>query len=338
MLVPYHGPSLIPYIKFQKQLSDRRIERGMDEHWQKKQREVKLLLLGTGESGKSTVLKQMQIIYSSKDKPAFPENEALKYVARIRLNILEFVKVLCEAACKFDMDDLVEGENKEAFDTFLEDETIQTLPLGSENESSFETSRLVGLKDIVLQLWKDKGIQEVWKMRSDFQIIDAHSAYFESNNYDRYVSEGYVPTHDDILLCRTKTTGINTVQLDIPDTTNGLTNTFFIYDVGGQRNERRKWIHCFDDVTAVIFVAALSEYDQVLLEDSTQNRMVEAIEIFHQQLNSKWFASCPIILFLNKKDLFEDKIKLKDISDVDQWEDFSGDVWSTCDQVNFKMS
>jgi hypothetical protein len=34
---------------------------------------------------------------------------------------------------------------------------------------------------------------------------------------------------------------------------------------GGQRNERRKWIHCFENVTAVIFVAALSEYDQVCL-------------------------------------------------------------------------
>lgn len=36
-----------------------------------------------------------------------------------------------------------------------------------------------------------------------------------------------------------------------------------IYDVGGQRNERRKWIHCFDEVTAIIFIAAISEYDQV---------------------------------------------------------------------------
>ena len=34
---------------------------------------------------------------------------------------------------------------------------------------------------------------------------------------------------------------------------------FVVYDVGGQRNERRKWIHCFNDVTAIIFVAALSE-------------------------------------------------------------------------------
>ena len=47
-----------------------------------------------------------------------------------------------------------------------------------------------------------------------------------------------------------------------------------MYDVGGQRNERKKWIHCFDGVTAVIFVVGLSEYDQALLEDDSANRMV----------------------------------------------------------------
>ena len=49
-------------------------------------------------------------------------------------------------------------------------------------------------------------------------------------------------------------------------------STFEMYDVGGQRNERKKWIHCFDNVTAVIFVAALSEYDQCLFEDASTNR------------------------------------------------------------------
>ena len=49
---------------------------------------------------------------------------------------------------------------------------------------------------------------------------------------------------------------------------------FEMYDVGGQRNERKKWIHCFEGVDAVIFVAAISEYDQKLFEDSTTNRMV----------------------------------------------------------------
>lgn len=80
-----------------------------------------------------------------------------------------------------------------------------------------------------------------------------------------------------------------------------------MYDVGGQRNERKKWIHCFDGVTAIIFVGAISEYDQVLYEDKTQNRLVEAVELFDEICNSKWFTETSIILFLNKRDLFMDK-------------------------------
>lgn len=55
-----------------------------------------------------------------------------------------------------------------------------------------------------------------------------------------------------------------------------------MFDVGGQRNERKKWIHCFENVTAVLFVAALSEYNQVLYEDETQNRLVESLQLFDE--------------------------------------------------------
>lgn len=40
-----------------------------------------------------------------------------------------------------------------------------------------------------------------------------------------------------------------------------------MFDVGGQRSERKKWIHCFEGVTCIIFCAALSAYDMVLVED-----------------------------------------------------------------------
>ena len=43
--------------------------------------------------------------------------------------------------------------------------------------------------------------------------------------------------------------------------------THRVVDVGGQRSERRKWISCFDDVRAVLFVCALSGYDMTLFED-----------------------------------------------------------------------
>jgi guanine nucleotide-binding protein G(o) subunit alpha len=79
--------------------------------------------------------------------------------------------------------------------------------------------------------------------------------------------------------------------------------------VGGQRSERKKWIHCFEDVTAIIFCVALSEYDQVLYEDESTNRMHESLRLFDSICNNKWFVNTSIILFLNKKDLFQDKIK-----------------------------
>jgi len=41
-------------------------------------------------------------------------------------------------------------------------------------------------------------------------------------------------------------------------------------DVGGQRSERRKWIHCFENVTSIMFLVALSEYDQVLVESANE--------------------------------------------------------------------
>merc|ERR1712107_975016 len=83
---------------------------------------------------------------------------------------------------------------------------------------------------------------------------------------------------------------------------------FTVFDVGGQRNERRKWIHCFEKVTAVIFVAAINEFDQMLYEDNKVNRMDEAIILFDEICNSKWFKRTNMILFLNKKDLFEEKL------------------------------
>ena len=82
-----------------------------------------------------------------------------------------------------------------------------------------------------------------------------------------------------------------------------------IIDVGGQRSERKKWLHVMDNVDAVLFIASMSEYDQKLNEDSMKNRMQESVSLFDNICASPWFKKMPMILFLNKKDLFEDKIK-----------------------------
>merc|ERR1711916_159161 len=94
------------------------------------------------------------------------------------------------------------------------------------------------------------------------------------------------------------------------------------------RNERKKWIHCFDQVTAVIFVAAISEYDQVLYEDNSMGRMDEAVLLFDEICNSKFFKQTSMILFLNKRDLFREKllkvpIKVSD-GDHERYTNFKG--------------
>ena len=86
-------------------------------------------------------------------------------------------------------------------------------------------------------------------------------------------------------------------------------NMFHVFDVGGQKSERKKWIHCFEMVTAVIFVASLSCYDEVMFEDEEKNSMVDSMELFGTICNNEYFKETAMILFLNKKDLFSEKIK-----------------------------
>ena len=164
-------------------------------------------------------------------------------------------------------------------------------------------------------LWKDDGILLAWKRRAEFQIVESVKYYF--NEIDRIMKEDYVATQQDMLLARVRTSGIVTEKYVIDK------KNFEMYDVGGQRNERKKWIHCFDDVTAVIFVAALSEYDQVLFEDSSMNRMVEAVQLFDEICNNRFFTDSNMILFLNKRDLFEEKITSVHIGDQNAFQDFT---------------
>ena len=99
-----------------------------------------------------------------------------------------------------------------------------------------------------------------------------------------------------MIMTRVRTTGM--VTSDIRE---GLF-TYQIVDVGGQRSERRKWIHYFDDVRSIVFLEGLSGYNQVLFEDTTSNRMKESLSLFEDILKMQVFKDTPIFVFLNKKD------------------------------------
>jgi len=95
-----------------------------------------------------------------------------------------------------------------------------------------------------------------------------------------------------------------------------------MFDVGGQRSERKKWIHCFENVTTILFLVAISEYDQLLFEDETVNRMQEALTLFDSICNSRWFTKTSIILFLNKMDRFKEKLPISPMSNY--FPDYTG--------------
>jgi hypothetical protein len=101
--------------------------------------------------------------------------------------------------------------------------------------------------------------------------------------------------------------------------------------MGGQRSERKKWIHCFEDVTTILFIVAVSEYDQPLFEDMTVNRMSEALTLFDSICNSPWFTSTPIILFLNKSDLLREKLKTSPIEN--HFPDYTGMALIQCSML-----
>jgi GTPase SAR1 family protein len=130
-------------------------------------------------------------------------------------------------------------------------------------------------------------------------------------NLDRFCGPDWIPNDDDAVMARVKTTGIVTIEIDHPienkqnDESDPKFLRFQVVDVGGQRNERKKWIHCFDDVKAILYCDNLAGYNQVLYEDSTKNRMIESLEIFTKLTHNSLFEKTPIFLFLNKRDLFE---------------------------------
>jgi len=266
------------------------IDHILSKHGKAFKQEIKILLLGPGESGKSTIFKQMKIIQKN---GGFKEEERNSYKYIIYGNCITQMKVIVSAAAKLGIEMELE-ENKE-----------RAMRMAKSPAAGDAWTTQVG--EDIRELWKDKGIKTAYEFRDKvYQLNDSASYFFD--NIDRFIDQNYVPTEQDVLRARVRTTGIEEAVFNFEDM------SFRMLDVGGQRSERRKWIHCFDSVTAVMFCASMSEYDQTLREDDSQNRMKEALLLFDEICNSPWFKETSFILFLNKTDLFREKIQRIDLN------------------------
>ncbi|KAI9760374.1 MAG: Non-essential glycogen phosphorylase [Chaenotheca gracillima] len=261
------------------------IDRKLEEDSRRLRRECKILLLGSGESGKSTIVKQMKIIHQN----GYTPDELALYRLTIYKNLVDCAKALIGAMRQLEI--LPHASENNEFSDYLIEYQVDPDP---------DTPLDLKVGEAIASLWSDPSMADVIERQSEFYLMDSAPYFFEEAN--RISSADYVPTEADVLRARTKTTGIYETRFTMGQL------SIHMFDVGGQRSERKKWIHCFENVTSIIFCVALSEYDQVLLEESNQNRMMESLGLFESVVNSRWFMRTSIILFLNKVDLFKQKL------------------------------
>ncbi|XP_043078683.1 guanine nucleotide binding protein (G protein) alpha v1 isoform X2 [Puntigrus tetrazona] len=237
------------------------IDRDLYEYAKTEMNVVKILMLGAAESGKSTLVKQMKIIHSH----GFTKQELASFKPAVLDNLLTSMKFVLHGMGVLRIN-LSNSKNKVHAHSVLScgrcfDEDQMLFPF---------------IGHALCCLWADQGVRSAAARGYEYELNDSALYFFE--NMGRIIDPDYMPTETDVLRVRLRTTGVIETQFKVKHL------VFRMYDVGGQRTERRKWISCFEDVRAVLFVVSLSGYDMTLVEDPS------------------------MILFMNKIDLFQEKI------------------------------
>ncbi|WFD04846.1 Guanine nucleotide-binding protein alpha-2 subunit [Malassezia vespertilionis] len=276
-----------------------RIDKHLEDNTRNAKNEYKILLLGSGESGKSTIVKQMKIIHQN----GYTPEELFVYRLTVIKNLIDSAQTIVLAMRQFKM----EPEHLENRDNVYAIMQCQV-------EADANAALTPAMGKIIAALWKDPVISKLIQRSNEFYIMDNASYFFESAM--RIARPDYVPSEQDVLNARSKTVGVLETRFRMGELSINLV------DVGGQRSERNKWIHCFEAVTTILFCVALSEYDQALLEDSKQNRMAESLVLFESIINSRWFQQTSVVLMLNKIDIFRQKLPLRPL--VDYFPEYTG--------------
>ncbi|CAL1284404.1 unnamed protein product [Larinioides sclopetarius] len=256
-----------PYRR-QSRTIDKEIAQWMKEY----KKTVKFLLLGAGESGKSTIIKQMRILHTG----GFSDIEREEKIVDVKRNILEAIKELTGAMSRLKPpEQLADEDNKTSL------EYVESISLIDDFDFPDE------FYDHVIKLWSDPGVQRTFLRMNEFLPIDSAKYFLDKVHTIRKAD--YIPSDQDILHCRRRTTEIQRIEfaVKIPKKYGGGYQSFWMFDVGGQRGERRKWIQVFDGITAILFLVASSGFDLKLREDPLVNRLQESLTLFQDVWNSR---------------------------------------------------
>ncbi|KAK9711039.1 G-protein alpha subunit [Popillia japonica] len=256
---------------------------------------INVLLLGTGESGKTTICKQMKILHIN----GFTDEEKLSRIPFIKQNVHESIFCMVCAASKI-------TPPVEVRDSKAKQSAAYILQIGPDGPTEW-TNEYV---DHVKTLWADPDVQTVFRRSNEYQLIDSTQQFLDK--IDEIRKEDYMPTVQDILFCRITTVTISKIEFSVKVQMKygGGWAHFCMYDVGGQRGHRRKWISVFDGgIQAILFLIAASDFDQTLREDERVNRLKEAFHVYEEIFWSRFVRGAGFLIFLNKQDLLRKKIE-----------------------------
>ncbi|CAK9276299.1 unnamed protein product [Sphagnum jensenii] len=302
----------------------------------------KLLLLGHEGSGRSTIFKQAKILYND----GFTKEEKANFKSLIQTNIYKYMSILLEGRERFEEeeDDLaeiralsqlsaskerksmsrkgksvfaMEARLKQVSDRFLEKMAAESL------ESGFPSSSYTQeFAPIVEELWNNPAIKAVYDRRADLHSLPNVASYYLDRVVEVSKTE-YEPTENDILQAEGLSQGSGLVQIEfdledkVPNSGAWQDNEsplvigrYQLIRVGGRGSDRQRWLDMFEDVRAIIFCVALSDYDALWPDSSGTlcNKMVQTRDFFNSVLKHPCFQDTRFVLLLNKYDLFEDKI------------------------------
>ncbi|KAI0824950.1 G-alpha-domain-containing protein [Trametes gibbosa] len=173
------------------------------------------------------------------------------------------------------------------------------------------TEIIASCADDMIALWEDEVVRGILKR---LKIRPEQSPGFFLDDIARIAARGYEPSDEDVVRSRLRTLGVQEHKLVMERSgisalaTNDVSREWMIYDVGGSRTSRAAWFPYFDDANAILFLAPISCFDELLEEDRRVNRLEDSFLLWRAIVESKLLAKCILVLFLNKYDLLEKKL------------------------------
>ncbi|KAJ6455142.1 G-protein alpha subunit [Mycena sanguinolenta] len=262
------------------------IDRQLEEESLRFKKEIPILVLGTDETSKSTVatvVKHMKIVHGGFSTEELEELAAFR--TAIHNAVIDAGRAIVLALRRSGLDVTLAEEQRHLTDVIL----------GAKPDNALSPE----VAHAIQALWWTPAVV---RLLDDEELNLPTSVLHFCTDIQRIAQPDYTPTEQDVLRAPAQRNTITETRLSM------AALSIRLIEVGPQRSSRRKWIQCFESVTSILFCAALSDYDQVLVEDRDQNRMQDSITLFSSIINSRWFLRTSIILFLTEIDVFKAKI------------------------------